>query len=170
MLYAGQEFGERGMDKEGFSGIDGRTTIFDYWMVDSLRRGYFDRRKRTKEEKELSNFYQTVLLMANKEKAFYDGETFDLMYVNQHIAEHQFAFLRKADREMFLVVANFSDDDKTVDVMIPKHAFEYMNIPETEATATDLLTKEQLKTILRKDNTIRVELKAWNGRAYKFKF
>ena len=31
MLYSGQEFGEKGMDKEGFSGTDGRTTIFDYW-------------------------------------------------------------------------------------------------------------------------------------------
>ena len=29
MLYAGQELGERGMDKEGYSGVDGRTTIFD---------------------------------------------------------------------------------------------------------------------------------------------
>jgi glycosidase len=34
MLYAGQEYGERGMDEEGFSGRDGRTTIFDYWCVD----------------------------------------------------------------------------------------------------------------------------------------
>src|SRR3712207_8716908 len=29
MLYAGQEFGEKGMDAEGFSGLDGRTTIFE---------------------------------------------------------------------------------------------------------------------------------------------
>lgn len=33
MVYAGQEFGEHGMDEEGFSGRDGRTTIFDYWTV-----------------------------------------------------------------------------------------------------------------------------------------
>lgn len=31
MTYFGQELGERGMDAEGFSGLDGRTTIFDYW-------------------------------------------------------------------------------------------------------------------------------------------
>ena len=31
MIYFGQELGERGMDEEGFSGRDGRTTIFDYW-------------------------------------------------------------------------------------------------------------------------------------------
>ena len=38
MLYAGQEYGEHGMDCEGFSGRDGRTTIFDYWSVDTLCR------------------------------------------------------------------------------------------------------------------------------------
>ena len=26
------------MDQEGFSGVDGRTSIFDYWSVDTLRR------------------------------------------------------------------------------------------------------------------------------------
>ena len=33
MIYFGQEFGEPGMDSEGFSGRDGRTTIFDYWSI-----------------------------------------------------------------------------------------------------------------------------------------
>ena len=38
MIYAGQELGERGMDAEGFSGKDGRTTIFDYWSPETLRK------------------------------------------------------------------------------------------------------------------------------------
>jgi len=38
MIYAGQEIGEKGMDAEGFSGKDGRTTIFDYWSVPSLHK------------------------------------------------------------------------------------------------------------------------------------
>ena len=36
LLYAGQEYGERGLDAEGYSGPDGRTTIFDYWDIPSL--------------------------------------------------------------------------------------------------------------------------------------
>lgn len=40
MLYSGQEFGEKGMDKEGFSGRDGRTTIFDYWSPETLTHAY----------------------------------------------------------------------------------------------------------------------------------
>ena len=33
MIYFGQEVGEPGAGTEGFSGKDGRTTIFDYWGV-----------------------------------------------------------------------------------------------------------------------------------------
>ena len=33
MVYFGEEIGERGMDKEGFSGLDGRTSIFDWWSI-----------------------------------------------------------------------------------------------------------------------------------------
>ena len=38
MLYFGQEFGERGMLSEGFSGVDGRTSIFDYCSAPSVVR------------------------------------------------------------------------------------------------------------------------------------
>ena len=40
MIYMGQELGEQATDSEGFSGYDGRTTIFDYWSVGTLRRWY----------------------------------------------------------------------------------------------------------------------------------
>ncbi len=170
MLYAGQEYGERGMDKEGFSGVDGRTTIFDYWCVDTLRRGYFDRRKRTKEEKELQALYQQIMLMANKEKAVCEGDTFDLMYVNQHLADRQFSFLRKAGKELLLIVANFSDEKKAIDVFLPAHAFDALDIPETEITATDLLSKETLKIVLRADSPVHMDVQPWSGRVYKMKF
>ena len=38
MLYFGQEMGERGMQKEGFSGLDGRTSIFDWCKVPALSK------------------------------------------------------------------------------------------------------------------------------------
>ena len=170
MLYAGQEVGERGMDKEGFSGVDGRTTIFDYWCVDTIYRGYFDRRKQKKEEKDLVSIYQIVNVLSNKEKAIREGVTFDLMYVNQSIANRQFAFLRSAGKETLLIVVNFSDESKEVDILLPSHAFDYLHIPECETTAIDLLTKETLKLVLRKDRSVRVVLKPWSGRVYKMKF
>jgi len=47
MIYAGQELGEPGMDSEGFSKIDGRTSIFDYWSVKTIRdwfKGEYDKK------------------------------------------------------------------------------------------------------------------------------
>ena len=167
MLYAGQEFGEPGMDKEGFSGKDGRTTIFDYWTVESLRRGYYDRRAMTAEEKRLENIYKYVLNLANAEKAFTNGEFFDLMYMNHHIGEHQYAFLRKADNELMLVVANFSRDEASCDVVIPSHAIDYLAIPEKEYTATDLLSNEQCVMAVAGDQSVTVTVPPYGGRIYK---
>ena len=167
MLYAGQEFGEKGMDEEGFSGRDGRTTIFDYWCVDTLLRGYFDRRKIKKEERALMQKYQQVLQLANKEKAVYDGEMYDLMYVNQHIADRQYAFFRKCGKELLLVVANFADEAVVIDVNVPRHVFDFWQIPNQEVTATDLLTDEQQKWLLYADRQLHMEVPAKGGRVYK---
>ena len=170
MLYAGQEVGERGMDAEGFSGRDGRTTIFDYWQVGTIQRAYFDRRRMKKEERELLQKYQRVLLMANQEKAVREGDTFDLMYVNSVLSERQFAFLRKADDEMLLVVANFSDAATELDVVIPRHAFDYLHISEKELTATDLMTSETMKVVLRAEQPIHIIVGPYTARIYKFQF
>ncbi|MCD8290772.1 MAG: alpha-amylase, partial [Prevotella sp.] len=128
MLYAGQEYGERGMDKEGFSGLDGRTTIFDYWTVTSLYHGYVNRKKLTPEEKEWEKKYQQIMSVASKEKAITQGNFFDLMYVNGNSEKfnphRQYAFLRKYQNEVILVVANFSDENAECHVNIPKHAFD----------------------------------------------
>ena len=83
MIYFGQELGEKGMDEEGFSGKDGRTTIFDYWTVDLIRRwrngGKFDGALLSKEEKDLQSYYTKVLNICNKEKAISEGSFFDIM-------------------------------------------------------------------------------------------
>ena len=168
MLYAGQELGERGMDAEGFSGRDGRTTIFDYWHLESIDHGYFNRRRLTAEEKALMLDYQKILLIKERERAASQGQMFDLMYVNQHIGDRQFAFLRKAGRELLLVVANFSGDAVDVDVNIPRHAFEHMGITEGQQTAKDLLTGEQTPFVLKADGALHITLAPWYGRVYKF--
>ena len=115
MVYFGQELGERGMDHEGFSGCDGRTTIFDYWSVDTIRRwrngGKFDGRMLTDDEKRLQAAYRRVLTLCREEKAISQGQFFDLMYANiggWRFNEHrQFTFLRKYGNEVLLFVINF---------------------------------------------------------------
>ena len=166
MLYAGQEYGERGMDEEGFSGKDGRTTIFDYWCVDTLTRA--EQRKLTKEEKALKAMYDKVLNIARSEKSVAEGASFDLMYVNQQY-QRQYAFLRKSDTEVLLVVANFEEQSADMDVMIPAHAFDYLQIKEKNAIATDLLSGKKKRIVLRRDETVSMQLPPLGAVVLKFK-
>ena len=166
MLYAGEEYGERGMDCEGFSGNDGRTTIFDYWSVDTLCRAA--QKKLTADEQQLFDIHKKTMLIARKEKAVSDGAFFDLMYVNGHL-QRQYAFLRKADNDLLLVVANFDDQDVDVDVNLPAHAFDYLKIKECTVMATDLLTKDKQSMMLRPDGAVRMNVGARSGRVWKVK-
>lgn len=172
MVYAGQEFGERGMDAEGFSGRDGRTTIFDYWCVDTIRRGYFDRRHLTQDEMHLQLKYQQILHIANREAAVREGEFFYLMYVNPQTwkfnPRHEYAFLRKFEDEVLLVVANFGPDRVNTSVNIPAHAFDFLGLPEKEVRAIDLLTGQEMNIELKKDGAVDMDLRPYTGRIYKF--
>lgn len=151
MIYAGQELGEAGMDEEGFSGQDGRTTIFDYWSPDTLRRWYnggdFDGKKLTRDEKALLKTYTRVLNLCNSEVALREGQFFDLTYANvggwRYNERRQFSFVRKADKELILVVVNFDAEPVDIAVNLPTHLFDCFNIPEIDGIkAVELLTNK----------------------------
>lgn len=167
MLYAGQEFGERGMDEEGFSGRDGRTTIFDYWTVPTLNRGYYNRRKLSKEEKTLEAVYAKVLNIAGSEKAVTEGSFYDLMYVNGHIGGSVYAFLRKCGDELILVAANFSGERMNCGVNIPRHAFDWLQIGEGLHETEDLLTGEVQVMALHADAYVEMAIPAYGGKILK---
>ena len=154
MLYFGQEWGERGMDAEGFSGRDGRTTIFDYW---SLQPRY----------NALTQIYNKVLNIARSEKAVSEGLMFDVMYANQQYRQ-QYAFLRKADKETLFVVANFADVPVTIDITIPSHAFDYLNLLEKAYKTVDLLTDTQVSLVLIRDQQVSIALPPRGAVVYKF--
>ena len=186
MLYSGQEFGERGMDKEGFSGVDGRTTIFDYWSPVTLAQAYQHALPKTvnktgagrktdgltPEQKYLAATYRQMLRLANEEKAIREGDTFDLMYVNPG-SDHfdprtNFAFLRKKEEEVLLVVLNFSIDARELGVCIPGHAFDFLHLPEEEVSVTELWSGGRRKVELKKDGIFPVSIEANGVRIYKF--
>lgn len=180
MLYFGQELGERGMDEEGFSGRDGRTTIFDYWTLDTVSRwrngGKFDGQRLTQEEKELQAYYRRVLQLSNEEVALREGEFFDIMYANYDNpmmnTHRQFAFLRKAEDELIVVVANFSDQPAQSSIRLPQHAFDYLHLPQSlkARKAVDLLTGEKENVVLHPDQLLEVLLPANGGKVLKIKF
>ena len=168
MLYAAEEYGEKGMDKEGFSGKDGRTTIFDYWSVDTLCRAEAD--ALNEEERLVFAVHEKTLQIARKEKAV-DGDFYDLMYVNPSSEnfnnEKQFAFLRKKDNELLIVVVNFDDMDVNIQVRIPSHAFEYLSIPEKKYKAKDLLSGDKQDIVLSNDGLVPMSLASRGSRVWK---
>ena len=153
MIYAGQEWGERGMDAEGFSGKDGRTTIFDYWSF----KEHFSL---------LTPIYNRILNIALSEKAVSEGLTFDVMYVNRQY-QHQYAFLRKAGNDILLVVANFDDTPLTMNLTIPNHAFNHLELLEKAYKAVDLLTGSKASLVLMCDQQVAVALPPRGAVAYK---
>ncbi len=178
MVYAGQEFGEQGMDHEGFSGIDGRTTIFDYWSVKTLRNwannGKWDGGKLSEEQKELWNFYKKLLNVSRSEKAITHGTMYDLEYANldnpNFNAHEQFAYFRQFEGETLLVVLNFDDRAKNTNVFIPSEAFHYLALEEGKRYKfTDLLNEDEApeSQILSSDKGFNILLSAWKGGIYK---
>ncbi len=155
MIYAGQELGEPAAESEGYSGKDGRTTIFDYWSIPTLRRwlnrGSCDGHIPENEQR-LRDFYARVLNLCNSEKAISSGKFFDLMYVNydnpRFNPHRHFAFLRANDDEILVIAVNFSDEEARVEIKIPDHAFNFLEMPRGFVVAQDLLSgQESVKTI-----------------------
>lgn len=170
MLYAGQEYGEQGMDEEGFSGHDGRTTIFDYWCVKTLLHGYFQRRKMSLAERSIENSYLQILKIASEERAIREGAFFDLMYAQSDAFDrvHLFTFLRKAEEETLLVVVNFSDEERQAMIRIPRHAVDFLQMKTGAVRAVDLLDKSEQLLVISPDADVHVSVPAWGGIVLKF--
>ena len=178
MIYFGQEFGELGMDSEGFSGRDGRTTIFDYWSVDTIRRwrngGKFDGKMLTEDQKHIYSIYQRILTLCNKEKAITEGEFFDLMYANANgwrFNEHkQYTFLRKAGKELLFIIVNFDHISVDVAINVPSHAFDFLQIPQMDIyPAVDLLTGKTESISLLPYKATEVSVEGYSGKILKIK-
>ncbi len=140
MLYAGEEVGERGMDNEGFSGRDGRTSIFDWWAPSSLTRLYKyihgEKEALAPEEESMLDTYRKALKFAAEDNAVSKGTVYDLCYCNYASdgfnPDRHFAFLRDFEDETLLIVCNFSKNDAEMRISIPEHAFNWMKMPESE--------------------------------------
>lgn len=171
MIYYGQELGEPARDNEGFAGDNNRTTIFDYWSVDTIRRWYNDGKcneaKLTAHEKWLRALYAKVLTLCNDRPALREGMLYDLMYVNLQNPgfnpHRQYAFLRHSDSEALLIVANFSDTPVKCDVTIPSAAFDAAKLAECEQTGKDLLWGKKHAYATTRDGQTTVEVGAYDA-------
>jgi hypothetical protein len=177
MLYAGQELGERGMDAEGFSGLDGRTTIFDYWGVETLQKwcnkGKFDGKLLSGDQQHLRGFYQQLLNLSLKEKALSRGVMYDLQYANllhpRYDQDKQFAYFRKYKKELMLIVVNF--DERPVDILlnVPVEALDYLQMDKNVSYQyVDLLDEAYVGNFnFNAESLIEISIPSLSGRILK---
>jgi glycosidase len=171
MIYNGQEFGEEAKGEQGFSGNDGRTTIFDYSAIPSVQRWLTDDLK--KGEKILQEFYSKLLNICRDEKAIKKGLFFDLEYVNFNNPRFntlkQYAYLRKEGNELLLIVSNFDDSDASLEINIPQHAFDVFEISNNQKRKfVDLLSGKTGEQTLSSDIPFSLKVKKNNGVILKF--
>ena len=176
MIYFGQEFGELGMDSEGFSGRDGRTTIFDYWSVDTVRRwrseGTYDGKLLTKNEKLVYDLHKKILNISVNEPAISKGSFFDLMYANldgwKFNAHKQYVFFRKYENQLLLIAVNFDNQPVDIAVNIPSHAFDYLELPLIDSyKAKELISGKNENINLLPDKSTELTLNAYSGKILK---
>ncbi len=179
MLYAGQELAELGMDVEGFSGLDGRTTIFDYWGVKSLQdwssKGKFDGKLLSEDQRALRTLYQKLLNLSLTEPAIAKGKMYDLQYANfnnpVYNTDKHFAFFRQYKDDIILIVVNFDYTSSEISIHIPKEAFEYLALDaSSKITWHDLIDETyQLSLNSFVNNKVEISIPAHAGRILKLK-
>ena len=178
MLYFGQETGELGMNSEGFSGVDGRTSIFDYCAMSSFQNwtngGKFDGALLSDEQKKLRTFYKTLNHIALNEKAITQGQMYDLEYANfnnpKFNAHKQFAYIRKFEKEIIFVVVNFQDTALETEINMPAEMFMFFEMPEgNQYSCLNLLDTTELteEIVLSSEHPFRTTLAAWKGKIFK---
>ncbi|HZK09129.1 MAG TPA: alpha-amylase family protein [Bacteroidales bacterium] len=149
MLYGGQEMGERAAGAAGYSGDDGRTTIYDYaampqhqqWMND----GKFDGGLLEDDQKSLRKFYQKLLTFCRDSEAIAAGKFYDLMWANENAPRGIYAWLRYTENEKLLLVVNFENKKIETFVKIPEHAFGEMGWSDKkEMRLTDILQPDTM--------------------------
>ena len=148
MIYNGQESGEDAEGAVGFSGDDGRTSIFDYavmprhqkWMAD----GKFDGSDFSEEQRKLYDFYKKLLNFRLTSDAINKGAFYDLMWVNPWYSnfdpQYVYAFLRYYNNDRLLIVINFNQNEsRYCEVKIAEDALEYIGLQNLRNSETQKL-------------------------------
>ncbi|MDT3405191.1 alpha-amylase family glycosyl hydrolase [Mucilaginibacter terrae] len=173
MIYFGQEVGEPATGASGFSGNDGRTTIFDYWGVPEhqkwVNNGAYDGGQLTDNQRSLRSFYSRLLNICTRHPAIYEGKFYELMMGNERnegFNEHIYTYLRYTPTSRILVIVNFNRHEQYLHVTMPYELLGEFGLMG-EARFTDLLTNEVF-TAIEIGEGLRVKLPAMGGLILNF--
>ncbi len=156
MLYSGQEVGEQGVGHEGFSGEDGRTTIFDYWGLPEhqkwMNEGKFDGEKLSEDQKKLTVFYSNLFNTCRNSDAIRLGKLLDLQHLNKNQPNYDtntvYTYLRYTRSQKLLIMVNFDIKPKKVNVHIPAGLWIETGLSENKRyVLTDLLSNKRIEEV-----------------------
>ncbi len=147
MIYFGQEVGEPGAGVEGFSGEDGRTTIYDYGSVPQLQKwingGKFDGGILSDEQKQLRQAYADILNLSTENKAISQGDYYDLTESNRstnNFSDKVHAFVRILGEERLVIISGFNAKVEHAKIQFPVDLVEKLQLKKGEAyMARDIL-------------------------------
>ncbi len=134
MIYFGQEFGEKAQEIEGFNQADDRTTMFDFYRVDTHQRwlngGKFDGGKLTADEKVIDSFYTDLLAWINSSEVIQHGKFFDLQYAqnSSYPKDKVYSYLRYTEKGRNLIICNFDSINHDFTIEIPSLALDMMGV------------------------------------------
>jgi len=110
------------------------------------------------------------------EKAITDGLMYDLEYANldnpKFNSHEQFAYFRKYQDDLLLIVLNFHDTHIDTEVKIPYEAFQYLNIiPGENYSCVNLLDESIFypSVCLSADKNFSIQMPPWKGFIFRCK-
>ncbi|MFY8033253.1 MAG: alpha-amylase family glycosyl hydrolase, partial [Flexibacteraceae bacterium] len=139
MFYNGQEFGEEALEETGYSGSDGKSTIYDFAIVPSGFR--WMNNELSSSEKELHQKYALLMQTLNS-PTFTNGRFYSLGYCNAHLGDRLaliFIWLRYYKKNYILGITNLSDVVLDESIYLNAHSLEVTRLVTGEYILTDLL-------------------------------
>lgn len=161
MIYAGQETGEPAEGAVGFSGDDGRTSIFDYINVPTLQQLFSN---------PLTDAYRQLLTFVRGSATLATGEFYDLMWANagRPGMDRCYAFLRYTSEEQLLIVGWFGGDIASIDLHIPPHALITMGLAVNGRYKLTPLFHAGKKTAMSLENELTINFTDFTYEVYCF--
>lgn len=155
LIYCGQEVGETGMEEAGYSGSDGRTTIFDYWCMPIFSKWVnnhnFDGGELLDSPKQLREVYKSILNYAINEPVINEGSFYDLQWCNNENPYYNkyttYSYLRHTKEKVILFILNFSNQTEEVTVILNDNAIEETGLKTDKLNAKEIHIKQEEEVI-----------------------
>lgn len=155
MIYFGQELGEKAEGSTGFSGDDGKTTIFDFWNVPTMQQWLNHLAGKPMDDNLLAlrQKYQALNKLSLQKDAIIHGHYYSIQWANAGRSfdynEHKtLIFLRYTESERLLILLNFEPSYQHIArVKIPFDAWKAMRLPAVGLYNLKSLFEENVASI-----------------------